>query len=67
MNDTDICRLKETYSLMKISMKSLDPVLLRANWYGFSKAKSISKITFDNVAYGPKIHGIVNSEDELTD
>ena len=44
--------------------KNLDPVLLRAKvGMVFQKPKSI----FDNVAYGPKIHGLTNSDDELND
>ena len=33
----------------------------------FQKPNPFPKSIFDNVAYGPKIHGIVNSEDELND
>ena len=31
----------------------------------FQKPNPFPKSIFDNVAYGPKIHGIVNSDDEL--
>ena len=48
--------------------KNLDPVLLRARiGMVFQKPNPFPKSIFDNVAYGPKIHGIVNSEDELND
>ena len=35
-------------------------------WF-FKSQIPFPKSIFDNVAYGPKIHGIVNSEDELND
>ncbi|MEL0246135.1 MAG: phosphate ABC transporter ATP-binding protein PstB [Alphaproteobacteria bacterium] len=71
MNDTiDICRIEGEIFIddKNIYEKNLDPVLLRARiGMVFQKPNPFPKSIFDNVAYGPKIHGIVNSEDELND
>ena len=71
MNDTiNICRIEGEIFIdnKNIYEKSLDPVLLRARiGMVFQKPNPFPKSIFDNVAYGPKIHGIVNSEDELND
>ena len=71
MNDTiDICRIEGQIFIdeKNIYEKGLDPVLLRARiGMVFQKPNPFPKSIFDNVAYGPKIHGIVNSEDELND
>ena len=71
MNDTiDICRIEGEILIddKNIYEKNLDPVLLRARiGMVFQKPNPFPKSIFDNVAYGPKIHGIVNSEDELND
>ena len=71
MNDTiDICRIEGEIFIddKNIYEKSLDPVLLRARiGMVFQKPKPFPKSIFENVAYGPKIHGIVNSKDELND
>tara|TARA_X000000950_G_scaffold139985_1_gene173682 strand:- start:3 stop:767 length:765 start_codon:yes stop_codon:yes gene_type:complete len=71
MNDTiDICRIEGKILIdeKNIYEKGLDPVLLRARiGMVFQKPNPFPKSIFDNVAYGPKIHGIVNSEDELND
>ena len=71
MNDTiDICRVEGDIFIdeKNIYEKGLDPVLLRARiGMVFQKPNPFPKSIFDNVAYGPKIHGIVNSDDELND
>ena len=71
MNDTiDICRIEGEIFIddKNIYEKSLDPVLLRARiGMVFQKPNPFPKSIFENVAYGPKIHGIVNSKDELND
>ena len=71
MNDTiEICRVEGDIFIdeKNIYEKGLDPVLLRARiGMVFQKPNPFPKSIFDNVAYGPKIHGIVNSEDELND
>ena len=71
MNDTiDICRIEGEIFIddKNIYEKNLDTVLLRARiGMVFQKPNPFPKSIFDNVAYGPKIHGIVNSEDELND
>ena len=71
MNDTiDICRIEGEIFIddKNIYEKSLDPVLLRARiGMVFQKPNPFPKSIFENVAYGPKFHGIVNSKDELND
>ncbi len=69
MNDTiDICRVGGTITLDKedIYAKHLDPVLLRARvGMVFQKANPFPKSIYDNVAYGPRLHGLFKSKDEL--
>ena len=69
MNDTiDICRIEGKIIVDEEDIYSteVDPVLLRAKiGMVFQKPNPFPKSIFDNVAYGPKIHGIVNSDDEL--
>ena len=69
MNDTiDICRIEGKIIVDEEDIYSteVDPVLLRAKiGMVFQKPNPFPKSIFDNVAYGPKIHGIVNSNDEL--
>ena len=71
MNDTiDICRIEGEIFIddKNIYEKSLDPVLLRARiGMVFQKPNPFPNSIFENVAYGPKFHGIVNSKDELND
>ncbi|HOP22578.1 MAG TPA: phosphate ABC transporter ATP-binding protein PstB [Gammaproteobacteria bacterium] len=69
MNDTiDICRV--TGQLMldgeDIYKKSQDPVLLRARvGMVFQKPNPFPKSIYDNVAYGPRIHGLTTNKAEL--
>ena len=69
MNDTiEICRIKGKILVDKedIYHPSLDPVLLRSKiGMVFQKPNPFPKSIFDNVAYGPKIHGLTNSKVEL--
>ena len=69
MNDTiDGCQMvgKILIDGENIYEKSLDPVLLRARvGMVFQKPNPFPKSIFDNVAYGPKIHGLTQSSDEL--
>ncbi len=69
MNDTiDGCKMvgKILIDGENIYEKSLDPVLLRARvGMVFQKPNPFPKSIFDNVAYGPKIHGLTQSGDEL--
>ena len=71
MNDTiDICRIEGKILVdgEDIYDRKLDPVLLRARiGMVFQKPNPFPKSIFDNVAYGPKIHGLTNSKDELTE
>ena len=71
MNDTiEICRIEGKILVdgEDIYDRKLDPVLLRARiGMVFQKPNPFPKSIFDNVAYGPKIHGLTNSKDELTE
>lgn len=71
MNDTiDICRIEGKILVdgEDIYDRNLDPVLLRARiGMVFQKPNPFPKSIFDNVAYGPKIHGLTNSRDELSE
>jgi phosphate transport system ATP-binding protein len=49
-----------------INDKKIDPVLLRAQvGMVFQKPNPFPKSIFENVAYGPKIHGLATSKSEL--
>ena len=69
MNDTiPICRVEGKLTLddLDIYTKSLDPVLLRARvGMVFQKPNPFPKSIYDNVAYGPKIHGLAANKAEL--
>ena len=71
MNDTiDICRIEGKILVdgEDIYDRKLDPVLMRARiGMVFQKPNPFPKSIFDNVAYGPKIHGLTNSKDELSE
>ncbi len=48
--------------------KALDPVLLRARvGMVFQKPNPFPKSIFENVAYGPRIHGLTENKTELAD
>ena len=65
MNDTiDICRITGTIKLdeMDIYDPAIDVVPLRAQvGMVFQKPNPFPKSIYDNIAYGPKIHGLVTS------
>ncbi len=69
MNDTvDICRVKGDILLdgHDVYDKIVDVVSLRAQvGMVFQKPNPFPKSIYDNVGYGPKIHGLVNSKSEL--
>lgn len=71
MNDTiDICRMEGQILLdgEDIYRKKQDPVLLRARvGMVFQKPNPFPKSIYDNVAYGPKIHGLTRNKSELDD
>ena len=71
MNDTiDICRIegKITIDDEDIYDKKVDPVQLRAKvGMVFQKPNPFPKSIYDNVAYGPRIHGLAQSKSELDD
>jgi phosphate transport system ATP-binding protein len=69
MNDTiPICRIEGGLHLEEddIYGKNMDPVLLRARvGMVFQKPNPFPKSIYDNVAYGPKIHGLASNKAEL--
>ncbi len=71
MNDNiDICKITGSIELdgQDIYTKSQDPVLLRARvGMVFQKPNPFPKSIYDNVAYGPRIHGLTKSKAELDD
>jgi len=71
MNDT-IPGAKVTGEILidgeNVNDKSLDPVVLRSRvGMVFQKPNPFPKSIFENVAYGPRIHGIAGSKAELAD
>jgi phosphate transport system ATP-binding protein len=69
MNDTiDICRVTGEILLdgKDIYAKDMDPVHLRARvGMVFQKPNPFPKSIYENVAYGPRIHGIASNKSEL--
>ncbi len=69
MNDTiDICRVTGSIILdgQDIYDKSIDPVQLRARvGMVFQKPNPFPKSIYDNIAYGPRIHGLVANRADL--
>ncbi len=69
MNDTiEGCRVSGDIRMdgEDIYAKGLDPVLLRARvGMVFQKPNPFPKSIYDNVAYGPRIHGLTASKEEL--
>ncbi len=71
MNDTiDICRVTGELTLdgEDIYDAKVDPVQLRARvGMVFQKPNPFPKSIYDNVAYGPRIHGLVRNKADLDD
>ncbi|MBC7165229.1 MAG: phosphate ABC transporter ATP-binding protein [Roseovarius sp.] len=69
MNDTiDICRVtgKITLDGVDIYDRRIDPVQLRARvGMVFQKPNPFPKSIYDNVAYGPRIHGLARTKADL--
>jgi phosphate transport system ATP-binding protein len=69
MNDTiDICRIEGTILLdgEDIYDPKVDPVQLRAKvGMVFQKPNPFPKSIYDNIAYGPRIHGLARNKAEL--
>ncbi|MBC7103339.1 MAG: phosphate ABC transporter ATP-binding protein [Parvibaculum sp.] len=65
MNDTiDICSVKGTIEIdgANIYDPKIDPVLLRARvGMVFQKPNPFPKSIYDNIAYGPRIHGVAKA------
>jgi len=68
MNDTiESCKVAGTITLdhQNIYSDSMDPVALRAQvGIVFQKPNPFPKSIYDNVAYGPRLHGLVSSRAE---
>lgn len=71
MNDTiDICRVTGDIEMdgMNIYGKDIDVVPLRAQvGMVFQKPNPFPKSIYDNIAYGPKIHGLSRNKSELNE
>ena len=71
MNDViPCCKVEGKIYVDEIDVNNpeLDPVFLRARvGMVFQKPNPFPKSIFDNIAYGPKIHGLTNSKSELDD
>lgn len=71
MNDViPNCRVVGSINMGDININSqqVDPVLLRARiGMVFQKPNPFPKTIFENVAYGPRIHGLAHSKSELDD
>ena len=69
MNDTiDICRVEGEITIdgQDIYAPSVDPVQLRAKvGMVFQKPNPFPKSIYDNIAYGPRIHGLAKSKADL--
>ncbi|MFX0545951.1 phosphate ABC transporter ATP-binding protein PstB [Roseovarius sp. S1116L3] len=69
MNDTiDICRVEGDIRIDgdDIYDRSIDPVQLRARvGMVFQKPNPFPKSIYDNIAYGPKIHGLARSKADM--
>jgi phosphate transport system ATP-binding protein len=69
MNDTiDTCRVEGVLEVdgRNVNDKTIDPVVLRASvGMVFQKPNPFPKTIFENVAYGPRIHGIANDKTGL--
>ena len=71
MNDViPNCRVEGSINMgdVNINSQQVDPVLLRARiGMVFQKPNPFPKTIFENVAYGPRIHGLAHSKSELDD
>ncbi|MBO6508640.1 MAG: phosphate ABC transporter ATP-binding protein [Roseibium sp.] len=71
MNDTiDICRVEGSIRIdgEDIYDPKVDPVQLRAKvGMVFQKPNPFPKSIYDNIAYGPRIHGLARNKSELDD
>lgn len=69
MNDTiDICRVTGEIQMdgSDINAASVDPVQLRAQvGMVFQKPNPFPKSIYDNVAYGPRIHGLARTKSDM--
>ena len=69
MNDlVEICKIRGQILLdsQDINEASQDPVLLRMKiGMVFQKPNPFPKSVYDNIAYGPKIHGLANTKSDL--
>lgn len=71
MNDTiDICKVSGSIKVdgREITSREIDPVVLRASvGMVFQKPNPFPKTIFENVAYGPRIHGLAQTKAEIAE
>jgi len=71
MNDTiDICKVAGSIKIdgREITSREIDPVVLRASvGMVFQKPNPFPKTIFENVAYGPRIHGLAQTKPEIAE
>ncbi len=71
MNDTiDVCRVTGDIRIDDVDIydRAIDPVQLRAKvGMVFQKPNPFPKSIYDNVAYGPRIHGLARKKSDLDD
>ena len=69
MNDViDICKVEGSIKIdgQEINKKDVDVNLLREKvGMVFQKPNPFPKSIYDNIAYGPRIHGLANNQDDL--
>ncbi len=69
MNDViPSCRVEGQIIMDEVDLNSpkIDPVLLRARvGMGFQKPNPFPKTVYENVAYGPRIHGLATNRQEM--
>jgi len=69
MNDTiPICKVVGSIEIdgEDVNARSVDPVVLRARvGMVFQKPNPFPKSIYENVAYGPRIHGLASGKDEM--
>ena len=69
MNDViEICRVEGSIKMdeLELNSRKLDVVRLRENvGMVFQKPNPFPKTIYENVAYGPTIHGIAQSKEEM--
>ena len=68
MNDViDICKVEGSIQLdgNEINEKSRCSYTKRKSWHGVSKPNPFPKSIYENIAYGPTIHGVAENKDKM--